>query len=507
MSTFAGRYGPDNYVDTDGVPQPGLSVTVRLPGTATAATLYTDRTKSTGASNPVIADSLGNVSYWAESGFYDHFANGATIEDIFVPPDPAETTIPLFNVRAYPYLATGDFTTLDTAALQGALDDCRDAGGGIVMVPPGGYLVNLGTHPVDSDYHPGLVIGPNTHLWLAPGAEIGLADDQIYGTTASAVIMNYGLGGSDAGIVVSGGGTIDGNGANQGVVDSTDGIVLWDAVEPRIDGITVRNAKGTGASGDDETAQIGVRNCIGAVIANCLAERTAGTTSIGIVNQSSVGTRLINNIMRGMTDSHGYAENGSDDAYLAGNRSYSNAGQGFNYETGYGPVSLGNFAFSNDGSGYAYNDVQGFQQSDCVGSGHATGSGVFCLLGATGVINGGRYETNVDGINVYNVAVGSVAIMGRPIVSGNTTNYVAPGGNFDAPGNPGFQPSVPATTVAITNPYPFNAHVYITGGGAIDLCRVDGASLGPQDNWRVPAGATTAVQYSGSAPTWVWIVD
>ena len=36
--------------------------------------------------------------------------------------------------------ATGDGRTLDTAALQGAIDACHRAGGGTVRVPAGTYL-------------------------------------------------------------------------------------------------------------------------------------------------------------------------------------------------------------------------------------------------------------------------------------------------------------------------------------------------------------------------------
>ena len=44
----------------------------------------------------------------------------------------------IFNVRAFG--ASGDGKTLDTAAIQAALDACDKAGGGTVRLPAGTYL-------------------------------------------------------------------------------------------------------------------------------------------------------------------------------------------------------------------------------------------------------------------------------------------------------------------------------------------------------------------------------
>ena len=45
----------------------------------------------------------------------------------------------IVDVRAHG--ATGDGKTLDTAAINRAIDVCHDAGGGVVYLPPGVYLV------------------------------------------------------------------------------------------------------------------------------------------------------------------------------------------------------------------------------------------------------------------------------------------------------------------------------------------------------------------------------
>ena len=71
MSTFAGRYGPETLFNGSVALLPGRQVRVLLAGTATPATLYTDRTKTTGAANPFTVDSPGNVTCFAAPGDYD----------------------------------------------------------------------------------------------------------------------------------------------------------------------------------------------------------------------------------------------------------------------------------------------------------------------------------------------------------------------------------------------------------------------------------------------------
>jgi hypothetical protein len=55
-----------------------------------------------------------------------------------------------YDVTEAPYLATGDGTTDDTAAIQEAMDACAAAGGGVVYFPPGTYLCSA-TINIDSD--------------------------------------------------------------------------------------------------------------------------------------------------------------------------------------------------------------------------------------------------------------------------------------------------------------------------------------------------------------------
>jgi hypothetical protein len=66
-------------------------------------------------------------------------------------------------------------------------------------------------------------------------------------------------------------------------------------------------------------------------------------------------------------------------------------------------------------------------------------------------------------------------------------------------------PTVPASTVALQNPFWRHAAVTITGGTVTDIS-VDGASTGVTSGTViVPSGKTITVAYS-SAPTWVWTI-
>jgi hypothetical protein len=89
MATFAGQYGPEALISvTSGAPLIGQSVTVNVAGGG-AATIYTSRTKGATATNPVVADSYGNLTFWADPGRYDLVFAGRTIT-VEVVPDYAE---------------------------------------------------------------------------------------------------------------------------------------------------------------------------------------------------------------------------------------------------------------------------------------------------------------------------------------------------------------------------------------------------------------------------------
>lgn len=82
-------------------------------------------------------------------------------------PSPADLGARVYNIRNYG--AKGDGKTIDTAALQAAIDACNKDGGGIVLVPAGTFVI--GTTELKS----------NVTLYIAPdGTLLGSADGKQY---------------------------------------------------------------------------------------------------------------------------------------------------------------------------------------------------------------------------------------------------------------------------------------------------------------------------------------
>lgn len=81
---------------------------------------------------------------------------------------PALPSVPDRSFTVTDYGTVGDGKTLDTAALQKAIDTCAAAGGGTVRVPAGTYL----TAP--------LMLASNLNLHLDAGATILMSDDLHY---------------------------------------------------------------------------------------------------------------------------------------------------------------------------------------------------------------------------------------------------------------------------------------------------------------------------------------
>lgn len=150
----------------------------------------------------------------------------------------------IFNVRTFG--AVGDGTHLDTPAIQAAVDACSKAGGGVVLVPPGKYLIGT------------LFLKSNVHLDLTSTAVLfGTSDLSQYATgierggfTAHSYIDKCLIYAAKAdNVKVSGQGAIDGQG---GAFPATgpDGkagerpmlIRLADCTNAAIEGVTLRNA-------------------------------------------------------------------------------------------------------------------------------------------------------------------------------------------------------------------------------------------------------------------------
>jgi polygalacturonase len=125
-------------------------------------------------------------------------ARPARCADAPVIPAP---NIPQKTFRVTDYGARGDGATLDTAALQKAIEACANGGGGIVDVPAGRYL----TGP--------LTLGSRMDLRLDKGATLLLSDDIHQYKITRNRFQDCLVAKNAHDIAITGSGTIDGQGA------------------------------------------------------------------------------------------------------------------------------------------------------------------------------------------------------------------------------------------------------------------------------------------------------
>ena len=85
----AGLWGPDNLDDGNGTPLRLLPYTVKVADTDTLAGLWADRDRATALPNPGTTTAQGNISFFADPGYYDLVAGDAELR-IMVPLDPAD---------------------------------------------------------------------------------------------------------------------------------------------------------------------------------------------------------------------------------------------------------------------------------------------------------------------------------------------------------------------------------------------------------------------------------
>jgi hypothetical protein len=100
-------------------------------------------------------------------------SDSAAVEATFERPSSigrATISLPLFNVKDFPYYARGDGQADDGPPIQAAINDAAAAGGGIVYLPPGTYLLaNLqeqyGIRYYLLDYYSGVhLVGAGRHV-------------------------------------------------------------------------------------------------------------------------------------------------------------------------------------------------------------------------------------------------------------------------------------------------------------------------------------------------------
>lgn len=419
---------------------------------------------------------------------------------------------------------SGDVTGVtDRTAIQAALTAARTAGGGTVRLAAGTHYVNLAAHPVNGSYYSALVVGAKTRLLLDEGAVVKLIDDATGAASNNALLMNYDISaGGDTGIVVEGG-LWDGNAAEQTIVCS--GLIEMRARGSRYVGVKVKNCRGTATSGGNEKFQFSTSLGADTIYEACQAYGDAGSTSSGFSANSATNVRYTDCRAFGMTVANGFTHNSCRNVAHVSCESYLNALYGFNAEasadvTYVACTAGGNAAtaatgtpfttgqsLGNGGDGFTVNATTNCQLIGCTSRRNL--SGVNWTATSTGKVVAGSFSDNTALGMGMSTASPNVRITGGPIMTGNGTGPIAIPGS-DPTVVVGYvgaaNPAVPATTVALTNPFPFDATVYVVGG-TVTVIAVNGESLGIIAGMvRVPVGQSITLTYS-VAPTWKWFID
>lgn len=189
--------------DLDGTAIENATITVRIHGTQTSASLFSDPFGATSLSNPLSSGASGDFLFCAEDGLYDLIVQDDLIGSVlYERVQLFDLSAFRFNVRSFG--AVGDGATDDSAAIQAAIDAAEAASGGVVEVPPGYYRIESGL-TIESD---GVILrgsGPGGEnltskaAVLAPGAlmtepmlTIGTTSGVTRGSGVEDINFNYG---------------------------------------------------------------------------------------------------------------------------------------------------------------------------------------------------------------------------------------------------------------------------------------------------------------------------
>jgi hypothetical protein len=112
----------------------GTSVAVKLRGTGTNATLYTDDTRATTASNPTTVDGNGNVGFYVDPGKYDY---QFTVDDVL-------KTIPFLVLPTSEIVATSWLNADQSATVSAAITTALTLGSRALKLNGGAYTIPTG---------------------------------------------------------------------------------------------------------------------------------------------------------------------------------------------------------------------------------------------------------------------------------------------------------------------------------------------------------------------------
>lgn len=449
----------------------------------------------------VFNKATGNIERWSGS---------AWAADVF-------GTKHTFDVQQQ-FGATGDGVTDDRVAIQTAIAAAAAAGGGVVYVPTGTFLVSVAAHPQNGAYLQGLILYPNVTL---VGAGSGASVIKLAANQSGSIVRNFDITtGTDRNIHVRDL-TLDGNAPNQSGVANA-GLDYLRLRSGTVTRVVAKNVRGTALSGAGEGFHFNAGLCSDLTYVQCVAYGDAGSTASGFSANQCTGLSYQQCTARGMTVTNGFTHNGCAEVRHANCHAYLNAQAGFNSESSEGVYYIGCTAGGRSIAGAMPwftagqslgNTVYGFvingstKWSIVGGSARYNGQGIFVGIGSTyGLIDAIDISANARGIQMHLSAVPTTRI-GATINTGNTVAAL------EVPSGVGqtvldadtlIAPAIPASTVALANPFPFTVAVTV-GGGTVTAITVNTAVVTASGGtFLLQPGWTIKLTYS-VAPGWLWV--
>jgi len=400
-----------------------------------------------------------------------------------------------YNVKQYG--AQGNGTTDDTTAIQTAITTAQTAGGGVVYFPPGTYIIS-NTLTISHDNME--LIGAGWSSAIQAGSSMPAAP--MIQVTVSSTQHRRGIKIAEM--------FINGNS-----ITGVSGIELDNTYQALIDHVWIRfcpvngvylNGGPSSSFGAYTTIHASTISDGGAgiglltfnhefnTITDCLFSFYNSTGGYGMKLQNG------NNSIKGCTFDECdtsvwlfFTHNNSfmscqfdrgltQFIYLNGSKLTSFIGNFFGVFSGSGTKSM---IVVDNSSNASNNFIGNYTQTG------TTWTNFLSEDGATGT-PGNTYTENT---------IGSLAVVRHNGVFKNNTGY-NPVGSLTPP-------TVPATTVAQTNSFGVDAAVFVAASGAtITAIAIGGISTGQTSgSFRVPAGQSITLTYSGGTPTWTWFGD
>ena len=473
---------------------------------------------------------------------------------LYVPPlFPAEVIDKggqVFNVKAYG--AKGDGVTDDTAAIQAAINAANSAGGGIVFFPPGIYITDTGCS-VPNNQNWFLIVGSGQGSTIIKASSSSFSATAVFTFQANGFIFDL---------------TFNGNGATTEALEFSNPsgqssftliqgaarvtaqnalgswvMVVWDRNQTYqisrfyFDNVTISGPSTTGGdafavsyvdecfvrsmtfSGLSRTPNFYVIKAL--EIDGIFSDGAASTGSLVIDANvdfcNAAGIQVVTTSARAAS-----VRVNSPMARFTGCFTSNYAGNGF-YLNPSGSVGIPDITFENctiQGSGIQVaqalagltvigSTVVNTGDSAIVdGSPASAVQGPFilqaCKLNGTNSSepifrssNAVTWSLRMD--NCWTENFSSAAFTNITLSSSRIS-----GTKGYNPTGPQTAPAIPASGTALTNPFPFDATVYLSGG-TVSAVAVGGASTGLTSGmFFVPAGESITLTYT-AAPTWVWV--